>query len=410
MNLIESFRIALTSLAINRLRAILTTLGILIGVGAVVGLTSLGRGVENYVSGQFESLGANTLTVSSTRPSSGTRPEIQPLTDKEASAIARLPGVRRVATQYNVSGTLLAGTESVTISLNGVTANYVDVNEWYPRHDGGRFINQQDINDAARVVVLGENTVEDLYGDPNFNPINLSLQINGRIFTVIGVMENRSGGAGTDQNAAAFVPISTAQSRLDNARVRGGAHKVSQMQVQVESQDAIETAMQTIEAYLTGAHGIIYAGDEDFSVSNQGDLLSSITQVTGILTLFLAGVSSISLLVGGIGIMNIMLVSVTERTREIGLRKAVGARGLDILSQFLIESILLSLVGGVLGIGLGWLISLIGGALVSDLDLSLTLDSVLLATGISSFVGIFFGLYPANRAARMRPIEALRFE
>jgi len=410
MNLIESFRIALNSLAINRLRAILTTLGILIGVGAVVGLTSLGRGVENYVSGQFESLGANTLTVSSTRPSSGTRTEVQPLTDKEAAAIARLPGVQGVATQYNVSGTLIAGTESVSLSLNGVTANYMDVNEWYPRKDGGRFINQQDINDAARVVVLGESTVEDLYGDPNFNPINLSIQINGRIFTVIGVMENRSGGVGADQNEAAFVPISTAQSRLDNARVRGGAYKVSQMQVQVESQDAIETTMQAVEMYLAGAHGIIYAGDEDFSVSNQADLLSSITQVTGILTLFLAGVSGISLLVGGIGIMNIMLVSVTERTREIGLRKAVGARGMDILSQFLIESILLSLIGGVLGILLGWLISLIGGLLVSDLDLSLTLDSVMLATGISSFVGVFFGLYPANRAARMRPIEALRFE
>ena len=179
MSLIESFRIALNSLAINRMRAILTTLGILIGVGAVVGLTSLGRGVENYVSGQFESLGANNLTVSSTRPSSGTRTEIQPLTDKEAATIARLPGVRWVATQYNVSGTLVADTESVTISLNGVSANYIDVNEWYPRSDGGRFINQQDINDATRVVVLGESTVEDLYGDPNFNPINLSLQING---------------------------------------------------------------------------------------------------------------------------------------------------------------------------------------------------------------------------------------
>jgi putative ABC transport system permease protein len=228
------------------------------------------------------------------------------------------------------------------------------------------------------------------------------LQINGRIFTVIGVMEERAASGPFDENSAAFIPITTAQTRLDNARVRGGAYEVAQIQVQVESEEAVETTTQAIEAYLTEAHDIVYAGDEDFTVGSQSSLLSSITDITSILTLFLGGVAGISLLVGGIGI--------TERTREIGLRKAVGARGADILSQFLIESILLSFVGGLLGIGLGWLISTIGSALIPDLDLSLTLDSVLLATGVSSFVGIFFGLYPANRAAAMRPIDALRFE
>ncbi len=410
MNLTESLRIALTSLVINRLRAVLTTLGIIIGVGAVVGLTSLGRGVEQYVAQQFEDLGANLLTVSSTTPSSGTRTETQPLTDKEGEAIARLSGVRQVAMQYNVSGTLVAGTESVDISLNGVTPSYAEVNNWFPRADGGRFISQQDLNNTARVIVLGESVVEDLYGDSDFNPINLPLQVNGRIFTVVGVMEDRAAAGPSDQNAVAFIPITTAQTRLDDARVRGGAYEVSQIQVQVESEEAIEATTRVIEDYLTEAHGIIYAGDEDFSVGGQSGLQSSLTQITSILTLFLGGVAGISLLVGGIGIMNIMLVSVTERTREIGLRKAVGARGLDILSQFLIESILLSFAGGLLGIGLGWLISAVGGALVPDLDLSLTLESVLLATGVSSFVGIFFGLYPANRAARMRPIDALRFE
>ncbi len=410
MNYSEGFRIALNSLFINRLRAVLTTLGIIIGVGAVVGLTSLGRGVQTYVAQQFSDLGANTLTVTTSIPSSQTRIQIQPLTDEESLAISRLPNVRFVSPVYGVAGTLVNGTESANLSLNGVTPAYSVVNNWYARNDGGRFINQTDVDDAARVVVLGQSTVEDLFGDVNFNPVGLSIQISGRIFTVIGVMAERSAASPTDLNAAALIPITAAQTRLDDARVRGGAYKVSQIQVMVASETLNNEVRQAIQNYLIGAHGIVYAGDEDFSVSNQADLLSSITQITSLLTVFLGGVAGISLLVGGIGIMNIMLVSVTERTREIGLRKAVGARGSDILSQFLIESVILSLIGGILGVVLGWLITVIGGVLVPDLQLGLTVDSVMLATGVSSFVGVFFGLYPASRAARMRPIDALRFE
>ena len=410
MSLLEGFRIALNSLFINRLRAVLTALGIIIGVGAVVGLTSLGRGVQDYVASQFADLGANTLTVSSTSPGTQTRKQIQPLTDQEAIAISRLPGVQQVSTVYSVAGTLVVGTETVNLSLSGVTPAYAQVSNWYPRSDGGRFINQADVDDTARVVVLGESTVKDLFGDKEFNPIGLSVQINGRIFTVIGVMADRSAASPADLNAAALIPITTAQTRLADARVHGGSYKVSQIQVVAQSQELNDSTRQEIQTYLTDAHDIVYAGDEDFSVNNQADLLNSISQITGLLTVFLGGVAGISLLVGGIGIMNIMLVSVTERTREIGLRKAVGARAQDILSQFLIESIILSLVGGALGITLGWLITVIAGAVVPDLHLGLTLDSVMLATGVSSFVGIFFGLYPASRAARMRPIDALRFE
>ncbi len=410
MNFSEGFRIALTSLFINRLRAVLTTLGIIIGVGAVVGLTSLGRGVQDYVSSQFEDLGANTLTVTTSAPSSQTRIEVKPLTNEEAVGISRLPGVKYVSTTYGVPGTLVVGTETVTLSLTGVSPSYPDANNWHPRNDGGRFITQADLDDTARVVVLGESTVKDLFGDKAFNPIGLPVQINGRIFTVIGVMENRSAASPSDLNAAALVPITTAQSRLSDARVHGGAYKVTQIQVVATSKDENTAVKQAIQTYLIGAHGIVYSGDEDFSVSNQADLLSSINQITSLLTVFLGGVAGISLLVGGIGIMNIMLVSVTERTREIGLRKAVGAQGRDILSQFLIESVILALVGGALGITLGWLITVIAGLVVPDLHLGLTLDSVALATGVSSFVGIFFGLYPASRAARMRPIDALRFE
>ncbi|MBA3872796.1 MAG: ABC transporter permease [Anaerolineae bacterium] len=410
MNLSEGFRIALNSLIINRLRAILTTLGIVIGVGAVVGLTSLGRGVQDYVASQFADLGANTLTVTSSAPSSHTRTQVQALTDQEAAAIAKLTGVKQVSPTYGVPGTVVYGTETATLSLNGVMPAYAEVSNWFPRSDGGRFISQADVDDTARVVVLGESTVKDLFGDKTHNPIGLSVQINGRVFTVIGVMDNRSGASPADLNAAAIIPISTAQTRLADARVRGGAYKVSQIQVMAESQEEISLVRQEISTYLTEAHGIVYAGDEDFSVSSQADLLNSISAITGLLTVFLGGVAGISLLVGGIGIMNIMLVSVTERTREIGLRKAVGAQAGDILSQFLMESIILSLLGGLLGITMGWLITVIGGAIVPDLHLGLTLDSVMLATGVSSFVGIFFGLYPASRAARMRPIDALRFE
>ncbi len=410
MNFSEGFRIALTSLFINRLRAVLTTLGIIIGVGAVVGLTSLGRGVQAYVADQFSDLGANTLTVTTTVPSSQTRTQVQPLTDQETIAIARLPGVSQASPSYNVPGTIVAGTETVTISLNGVTSAYAVINNWYPRDDGSRFINQADVDDTARVVVLGESTVKSLFGAADYNPIGLPVQINGRIFTVVGVMANRSAASPADLNAAALIPITTAQTRLSDARVSGGAYKVTQIQVQARSEAENDSTRRAIHDYLVQAHGIVYAGDEDFSIANQADLLSSITQITSLLTVFLGGVAGISLLVGGIGIMNIMLVSVTERTREIGLRKAVGARGGDILTQFLIESVILSLVGGLLGITLGWLITVIGTAVIPSLKLSLTLDSVMLATGVSSFIGIFFGLYPASRAARMRPIDALRFE
>jgi len=410
MNFSEGFRIALTSLFTNRLRAVLTTLGIIIGVGAVVGLTSLGRGVQDYVNTQFADLGANTLTVSSTKPTSQTRTEVKPLTNQEALNISRLPGVKQVSTVYSVPGTLVNGTETVSLNMNGVISAYADVNNWHPRNDGGRFISQEDVNNTARVVVLGQSTVKDLFGDKTFNPIGLPVQINGRIFTVIGVMEERSAASPGDLNAAALIPITTAQTRLSDARVQGGDYKVTQIQVVANSENENASVLLLIKNYLVEAHDILYSGDEDFSVTNQADLLSSISQITSLLTVFLGGVAGISLLVGGIGIMNIMLVSVTERTREIGLRKAVGARGSDILSQFLIESIILSLVGGALGITLGWLITVIAGIVVPDLKLGLTLDSVLLATGVSSFVGIFFGLYPASRAARMRPIDALRFE
>jgi putative ABC transport system permease protein len=413
MTLLESFRIALAGLAANRLRAMLTTLGIIIGVGAVVGLASLGRGVERFVAAEFQSLGSNVLFVFSSPPASGTRTTIQPITTEEAADLARptvAPSVRQIATEYTVGGSVLANSRGVTLAISGVSPNYGDVRDWPVQ--SGAFISETDVADAARVAVLGTSVVDKLFGSPDADVIGQQVSINQRVFTVIGVMEQQSGGIGAlgDQNEVVFVPITTAQTRLANARTRDGGYAVSVLHIQALSEDVMDSATLEIETYLTDAHEIGFQGEQDFTIINQQDLISSLGQVTGILTIFLSMIAGISLLVGGIGIMNIMLVSVTERTREIGLRKAVGASSGAIRTQFLIESIVLALLGGMLGVGLGWLITVIGGLLVPDLQLGLTLDSILLATGVSGFIGVLFGLYPANRAARMHPIDALRFE
>lgn len=413
MNIGESIRIAIDGLLTNRLRALLTTLGIIIGVGAVIGLVSLGRGVENFIAAEFQGLGSNLLFVFSSAPAAGTRTTIQPLSTLEAEALADssiAPSIRDVATEMFVPAVVVAEGVSLPLTVNGVSANWDDVRNWTT--DKGTFISPNDIENTARVAVLGTTVVEVIYGDKTFDPVGRTIRINERVFTVIGVMQEQGGGIGVlgDQNEVIYIPISTAQTRLDRARTRDGGYRVDILHVQAVSDDRMDGAVREIEAYLDQAHGITFQGEQDYSIINQAELLNSLGSITGILTLFLSLIAGISLLVGGIGIMNIMLVSVTERTREIGLRKAVGARGGDIMMQFLIESVILSILGGALGVALGWLLTFIGGQLVPDLALSVTTDAVILATVVSTFIGVFFGLYPASRAARMRPIDALRFE
>ncbi len=412
MNLLESIRIAIDGLITNRLRAVLTTLGIVIGVGAVIGLVSLGRGVEGYITGEFQALGSNVLFVFSSPPASSTRTIIQPITTIEGEALMNpgvAPSIRQVAMEYGVNATVVAASKRTQIPVSGVTPNFAEVRNWQPRQ-GGAFITQTDVDNAARVAVLGTTIVERLFGDKNDNPIGRVIRINERVFTVIGVMEEKASSFFGDENDVIFIPISTAQTRLARARTKDGGYRVDVFHVQAVSQDAMDTATGEIETYLSRAHDIQFQGEQDFSIINQADLLESLGRITGVLTVFLGMIAGISLLVGGIGIMNIMLVSVTERTREIGLRKAVGARGRDILTQFLIESIVLSFIGGIIGVVLGWIAIVIAGNLIPQIELSLSLDAILLGTMVSSFVGIFFGLYPASRAARMRPIDALRFE
>ncbi len=410
MAIFESIRIALSGLASNRLRAVLTMLGIVIGVGAVIALVSFGQGVERFVKARFQSLGSNLLFAFPSIPQGGNAADAKPLTMDDAEAVANplyAPSVVRAAPEYAVFAVVVAGRNDTALSISGVTPNFQDVRQWYPSQ--GRFVDEADLTTAARVAVLGKTVVERLFGEDS-DPVGQTIRLNNIPFRVIGVMEERGGSGFGDEDEVIFVPITTAQTRLGQARTSGGSYQVSVVYIQAVSEERMAAAQQEVTQLLSDRHGVQFRDEEDFQVITQDQVLSVVGNVTGLLTIFLALIAGISLVVGGIGIMNIMLVSVTERTREIGLRKAVGARYLDILLQFLIESIVISVIGGSLGILLGALAAFVAGQFLPELALSVTPGAILLATGVSTAIGVFFGLYPASRAAALHPIQALRYE
>ncbi len=420
MNPLLSVHIALRALAGNMLRTGLTMLGVVIGVGAVVALISIGQGSQAQITAQIQGLGTNLLFVrpgavsqQGVRTSTGQAPT---LTLEDATAIAELPSVAQVSAEAGGFGQLVAGGQNWNTRILGVSQSYADVRN--AQVAVGDWITQQQVDGRSSVVVLGSTVASRLFGESD--PIDQTIRISmfgrtGTNFRVIGVTAPRGSSPLGDQDDLVFVPITTLLARLYAQRGAGGGVTVSTLDVQVVDEGQIDQAVAEIGDLLRQRHRVV---EDDFTIQSQQDFLNTFSQILGTFTLLLGAIAGISLVVGGIGIMNIMLVSVTERTHEIGIRKAVGARQRDILVQFLTEALVVSVLGGAVGVALGSgvaaLISTIpisgAGGATQTLKTLVSPESVVLAVGVAAAVGLFFGIYPAARAARLNPIDALRYE
>ena len=415
----DSLSIALRNVATNKLRSLLTTLGIVIGVSAVIVLVSIGQGVRANVADQFERIGSSMLFVmpgrleaanTSMRSNFIRSVNTSTLTYSDAQALQQNADslyLRDVAPEFAANGLVVRGNRNRQTAVAGVTPDYTTVREFAPAE--GRFISEADLRSLSTVVVLGRRVYEELFPQRG-SAIDQTVRINGVPFRIIGVMEPKGGTAFNDDDDQVLIPLTTAQTRLFGGRTVTGEYTVSVIYARALSDTHMDLARDEITQLLRRRHGLIYRNQEDdFSVLTQDDIAMVLDDLFATLTAFLGLVATVSLMVGGIGIMNIMLVSVSERTREVGIRKAVGARRQDILLQFLVEAVLISMAGGLIGtlLGIGGILAM---ATYAGLIYRISLGTVLLATGFSAAVGLFFGIYPASRAAQLDPINALRYE
>jgi putative ABC transport system permease protein len=412
MNFIATLRVALNALRVNKMRSALTMLGIIIGVAAVIIMIAVGGGAQAKVEEQIRSLGSNLIIVfsaSSTftgaRGGAGT---LQTISEDDAYAIAReLPDeIQTAAPALRGTGQVVAGNANWSTAFYGVTPEYFEAREWSLIE--GRAIEQVEVNSAAKVAVIGQTVATSLFGDAS--PIDQVIRIRKVPLTIVGVLDRKGQTmSGNDQDDIILLPITTARKRVLGATALAKSRSVGSISVKVRQGEDMKDAEDKMRDLLRQRHRLQPGQDDDFNVRNLSEILQTQEESSRVLAMLLAAVASVSLVVGGIGIMNIMLVSVTERTREIGLRMAIGARARDILTQFLVEAVTLSLIGGVIGILIG-----IGGAyLVGQLAgwrIELSTASIVLAVGFAAAVGIFFGYYPARKASLLLPIEALRYE
>ncbi|MCL2332551.1 MAG: ABC transporter permease [Actinomycetia bacterium] len=395
MNLLDILAETFRSLTANKGRTALTILGIVVGIGSVIALVSVGQGTSASVQQQITAAGANIITITNTA-STGNG-----LTDGDVDALRELPGVATVAGTRSAAEEIVANNTSTNAMLQGIDANYIKATNHEVSQ--GRFITSYQNSIQARVVVLSSRTVENLWGDANYNPVDQTVQINGQNFVVTGILSSSGGGITAAMSGnASYIPLSTMTAEFTGR----SSYSITLATQTTQDQTAVTNLATTL---LKSRHGIKASDDPDFSITSTSSLESLTSSITGILTTLLAAIASISLVVGGIGIMNMMLTSVTERTREIGLRKAIGATPGNITLQFLVEAIVLTSLGGVIGVLLGWLISVIVNA-TGTLTTKVTATAVLLGVGVCMLIGIVFGFYPAHRAAKLDPIDALRYQ
>jgi len=422
MSLLNTVRTALVALTANTMRSSLTMLGIIIGVSAVITLMAVGQGAQKGVTERIRGLGSDLLfirpgqTQTSNAAQAIAQSEALTLVDTDAYALDdpdRFPYIEGVAPQVTFDAQVIAGPRNTRTTITGTTAEYQFVRDFYVAQ--GQFITQDDVTRKGLVAVLGSRAATDLFGETN--PIGKTIRIavgpGGVIsftFRVTGIMEPRGATATGDEDDLVFIPLPTMQARIPFLRNPQGLSNVMQISVKVTDSGEFDRAEKEIAALLRERHKV---KEDDFTIRSQEDLIATATDVSDTLTILLGSIAGISLLVGGIGIMNIMLVSVTERTREIGIRKAVGATRRDIMMQFLVEALTVTMLGGGIGVALGITLAKIAdGQTVADEDIRTVISplAVILAFGVSAAIGIFFGLYPAFRASRLNPIEALRHE